>query len=231
MSIRETWRWIVFSLTGRVPGQAHVAERRVVGADEAAGLGLTGLWDCPTCGPASLEPHPRLAVIRCSNCKEQVRGTKHPDTPDDTCTGPLTAALGGDRTAKVIAHTLGTHGYSLAAVHGMSDAELLAVPGIGETSLTWIREHVAGSERHTGSSPYGIPETHRGSRENCTYPDCEPEPGDTVPVPRGALRRLVKVARQVAASEPYPDPVPARDALAALDDAGLLDQFRRDSDG
>jgi hypothetical protein len=27
---------------------------------------------CPTCGPVALEPHPRLAVQRCSNCKEHL---------------------------------------------------------------------------------------------------------------------------------------------------------------
>lgn len=27
-------------------------------------------WTCPTCGPTATEPHPRLPVRRCSNCKE-----------------------------------------------------------------------------------------------------------------------------------------------------------------
>ncbi|MEU6674797.1 hypothetical protein [Streptomyces sp. NPDC046925] len=54
---------------------------------------------------------------------------------------------------------------------------------------------------------------------------------DTVPVPRAALERLVQVARHVAASEPYPDPVPARGALADLYRARLIDQLGEDGDG
>jgi hypothetical protein len=36
---------------------------------------------CPNCGTTPLEPHPRLPVLRCSNCKEHER-VKHsgPDT-------------------------------------------------------------------------------------------------------------------------------------------------------
>ncbi|MGW6790020.1 hypothetical protein [Streptomyces chartreusis] len=30
-------------------------------------------WVCPTCGPTATEPHPRLPIRRCSNCKEHVR--------------------------------------------------------------------------------------------------------------------------------------------------------------
>ena len=51
----------------------------------------------------------------------------------------LTRVFGGDRTASVIAHTLNAHGHSIARVRYMTDAELLAVPGLGETSLATIR--------------------------------------------------------------------------------------------
>lgn len=51
----------------------------------------------------------------------------------------LTRVFGGGRTASVIAHTLNAHGHSIARVRYMTDAELLAVPGIGETSLATIR--------------------------------------------------------------------------------------------
>ncbi|SOE25645.1 hypothetical protein [Streptomyces sp. OK228] len=57
---------------------------------------------------------------------------------------------------------------------------------------------------------------------------CDCPPDGTVSVPREALRGLVRVAEYVAGSEPYPDPVAARRALGALDDAGLLEQFRED---
>lgn len=26
--------------------------------------------DCPTCGPARIESHPKYCVVRCANCKE-----------------------------------------------------------------------------------------------------------------------------------------------------------------
>ncbi|MFM9616875.1 hypothetical protein ACKI14_02795 [Streptomyces turgidiscabies] len=51
----------------------------------------------------------------------------------------LTRALGGDRTASVVAHTLNTHGHAISRVRYMTDEQLLAVPGIGETSLATIR--------------------------------------------------------------------------------------------
>lgn len=41
---------------------------------------------CPTCGPAApLEPHPRLPILRCGNCKEHLvarNDSKEPDTDD-----------------------------------------------------------------------------------------------------------------------------------------------------
>lgn len=56
-----------------------------------------------------------------------------------------------------------------------------------------------------------------------------------VPVPRDALAKLVAVAQHVSLGaraafvQPYPDAT-ARFALGALDDAGLLEQFRSDAD-
>lgn len=58
---------------------------------------------------------------------------------------------------------------------------------------------------------------------------------DLVPVPRDALAKLVAVARHVSLGaraafvQPYPDAT-ARFALGALNDAGLLEQFRADDD-
>ncbi|MFJ4828428.1 hypothetical protein ACIP79_00580 [Streptomyces sp. NPDC088747] len=73
----------------------------------------------------------------------------------------------------------------------------------------------------------------RTEREQCNCP-----PDDAVSVPRDALRGLVEVARQVserwphggfmAPDKPHPNHGTASDALRALDDAGLLDQFRED---
>jgi hypothetical protein len=56
----------------------------------------------------------------------------------------LVHALGGDRTAQTIAHTLTVHGHTLNAVRTMTYAELLAVPGIGGTSLARIRAALDG---------------------------------------------------------------------------------------
>lgn len=56
----------------------------------------------------------------------------------------LVHALGGDRTAQTIAHTLTVHGHTLNAVRTMTYAELLAVPGIGGPSLARIRAALDG---------------------------------------------------------------------------------------
>lgn len=273
MSARDLWRWVSFSLTGRVPGRGGTMPayaptgddqpvmlsegKRVADQDEAEALGLTA------------EP---------------------PATTDEfeALTGPLAALLGGDRGARVIAYTLGSHGYSTAAVQGMSDAQLLAIPGIGETSLARIRRHVPGGETVHASPPLGsgvtpccgvtpfeLPRTDRMTPDSeavtCGQGDTA-DPFDiahdseakrivrvlmmsglnefgatairdaylaeatrgTVPVPRGALRGLVEVARVVVAERVRLGPEAAlpdfhaRRALAALDDAGLLDQFSAD---
>jgi len=54
----------------------------------------------------------------------------------------LALALGDDRPARVVARTLYAHGYTLATVQHATDAQLRAVPGIGNTSLTRIRAHI-----------------------------------------------------------------------------------------
>ncbi|MGQ4353145.1 hypothetical protein [Streptomyces drozdowiczii] len=91
---------------------------------------------CPACGAASLflgeGGHVTCARIDCPA----------PDTADMLLHGGETAlvhALGGDRKARVIAHTLHFHGCSIFDVRRMTDEEFLAVPGVGETSLARIR--------------------------------------------------------------------------------------------
>ncbi|WP_103512878.1 hypothetical protein [Streptomyces sp. SM13] len=91
---------------------------------------------CPACGAASLflgeGGHVTCARIECP----------HPCAADDLLHGgeeALAQALGGDRTARVIAYNLHCHGYSLADVRRMSDEEFRAVPGIGDTTLATIR--------------------------------------------------------------------------------------------
>lgn len=63
----------------------------------------------------------------------------------------LVHALGGDRTAKTIAHTLTVHGHTLDAVRTMTYAELLAVPGIGGPSLARIRAALDGAPEPDGT--------------------------------------------------------------------------------
>ncbi|MEV5619370.1 hypothetical protein [Streptomyces bacillaris] len=101
---------------------------------------------CPACGAASLflgeGGHVTCARIDCPN----------PSAADDMLHGgeeALVHALGGGRTANVIAHNLTAHGHSLADVRRMTDDELRAVPGIGDTSLATIRR--AFQERPAGS--------------------------------------------------------------------------------
>lgn len=92
---------------------------------------------CPACGAASLflgeGGHVTCARIECPN----------PCAADDMLRGGETAliqALGRDRTARVVAHTLTAHGLTLADVRRMTDEEFRAVPGIGDTSLATIRQ-------------------------------------------------------------------------------------------
>ncbi|MBH0242442.1 hypothetical protein I3W98_05990 [Streptomyces cavourensis] len=92
---------------------------------------------CPACGAASLflgeGGHVTCARIECPN----------PCAADQLLHGgeeALAQALGGDRTARVIAYNLHCHGHSLADVRRMTDEEFRAVPGIGDTSLATIRQ-------------------------------------------------------------------------------------------
>ncbi|MFI7329377.1 hypothetical protein ACIBQ3_32660 [Streptomyces rubiginosohelvolus] len=101
---------------------------------------------CPACGAASLflgeGGHVTCARIECPN----------PCAADDLLHGgeaALVQALGGDRTARLIAYNLHCHGHSLADVRRMTDDEFRAVPGIGDTSLATIRR--AFPECTTGS--------------------------------------------------------------------------------
>jgi hypothetical protein len=55
-------------------------------------------------------------------------------------TAALTRAFGGGRIAHVIAYNLNAHGHAIQRVRYMTDEQLLAVPGIGETSLARIRD-------------------------------------------------------------------------------------------
>ena len=48
----------------------------------------TAEWSCPTCGPVATEPHPRLSVRRCSNCKEHVPAETQ-QTGTETSSVPL----------------------------------------------------------------------------------------------------------------------------------------------
>ncbi|MGW2170378.1 hypothetical protein ACWC1C_07580 [Streptomyces sp. NPDC001705] len=104
------------------------------------------------CGPACAEAHTYTG--RCESAHPVDAATAampdavHPDaTPQPGLPEPtseqdrqeLAAALGGDRTASVIAHTLHLYGRTLADVQAMTDEELLAIPGLGATSLATIR--------------------------------------------------------------------------------------------
>jgi len=91
---------------------------------------------CPACGGASLflgeGGHVTCSRIDCPS----------PCAADELLHGgeaALVQALGGGRTAHVIAHTLTAHGYSLSDVRRMTDEEFRAVPGVGDTSLATIR--------------------------------------------------------------------------------------------
>ncbi|NUV65635.1 hypothetical protein G6W57_00705 [Streptomyces sp. CAI-121] len=106
---------------------------------------------CPACGAVSLflgeGGHVTCARLDCLD----------PSAADDMLHGgeeALVHALGGGRTADVIAHTLTAHGYSLADVRRMTDEEFRAVPGIGDTSLATIR-------RAFRRRPLGIPSGSR----------------------------------------------------------------------
>jgi len=75
---------------------------------------------------------------------DEARPKSGPAATQATDEQDLTRALGGDRTAELIAHTLTVHGHTLDAVRTMTYAELLAVPGIGGPSLARIRAALDG---------------------------------------------------------------------------------------
>jgi hypothetical protein len=75
---------------------------------------------------------------------DEARPPSGPAATQATEEQDLARALGGDRTAQTIAHTLTVHGHTLNAVRTMTYAELLAVPGIGGPSLARIRAALDG---------------------------------------------------------------------------------------
>lgn len=189
--------------------------------------GTPGQWDCPTCGPVTLEPHPRLPVMRCSNCKE------HAGPRDDEGRPPC------DHCG-VVGHSFedcpegeshyGDNGSGISGQH-TGRVEDCPGPGCGPRDCE-ASDVITLLGRQEAFGPCALREGHdgpmhreSGGRSWAALRD------DTVSVPREALRGLVRVAEYVAGSEPYPDPVAARRALGALDDAGLLDQFREDGGG
>ncbi|MEU3432392.1 hypothetical protein [Streptomyces sp. NPDC006863] len=114
-----------------------VAVLAAVMADIEARAGASDVaGSCPACGAASLflgeGGHITCARIECPN----------PCAADDLLHSgeeALAQALGGDRTARIIAYNLHCHGHTLADVRRMTDDEFRAVPGIGDTSLATIR--------------------------------------------------------------------------------------------
>lgn len=208
---------------------------------------------CPACGATSLflgeGGYVTCARIECPN----------PCAADELLHGgeeALVQALGGDRTARIIAHNLHCHEYTLADVRRMTDEEFLAVPGIGHTSLRRIRRTLSRPGDALASLGRRIPETLAKGISRDEYAlapaskppvigtarihlDVAPTP-DTVLVPQEAFDRLVRVAMWVSRGQSMahtPDPSPvvgarypdaaARKALGALDDAGLLDAYRQ----
>ncbi|MFF3928601.1 hypothetical protein [Streptomyces hirsutus] len=80
-------------------------------------------------------------------CVHDVPQPALPEPTSEQDRDTLAAALGGDRTASVIAHTLHMYGRTLTDVQIMSDEELLAIPGIGDLSLSTIRARLGGPGR------------------------------------------------------------------------------------
>jgi hypothetical protein len=112
----------------------------------------------------------------------------------------LVHALGGDRTAQTIAHTLTVHGHTLNAVRTMTYAELLAVPGIGGTSLARIRaaldgvpEPDAAAATRPGEAAIARVRVLHRRNENtgeCEYCSARDYPTYAVPHPCDTVRAL-----------------------------------------
>lgn len=184
---------------------------------------------CPACGATSLflgeGGHVTCSRIDCPN----------PCAADDLLHGgeeALVQALGGGRTAHVIAHTLTTHGHSLADVRRMSDEELRAVPGIGDTSLATIRRAfpeqppsragdvlAALGRRVSETLTRGLDRNNYALAPSASEPpvvgtariQLDVAATGTVPVPLGAFDRLVRVAMWVSRGRSMahvPDPSP-----------------------
>ncbi|MDX3183476.1 DUF6085 family protein [Streptomyces sp. ME02-7008A-1] len=132
-ALQARGEWLRLSTRQAVASAVLVA----VKADLEARAGLPDVaGSCPACGAASLflgeGGHVTCSRIDCSD----------PSATDELLRGgeeALVQALGGDRTARLIAYNLHCHGHSLADVRRMTDEEFRAVPGIGDTSLATIR--------------------------------------------------------------------------------------------
>lgn len=206
------------------------------------------LHDCPTCGPVTLERHPRLPVMRCSNCKEHA-GSGDGEPADRVRTADCR------RCGGVIGWIdCPTGGWWSHRVHPRDDHD--AEPSGPGACIAWrIRAelvccHIFDRVNDTHELTIRQAMDSRDWHDLCYWgeaaarlaEDFDREHGDTVSVPRDALRRLVEVAMWVsrgrsmafvpddsaAVGRVYPD-AKARRALGALDDAGLLEQFREGS--
>ncbi|MEV5854621.1 DUF6085 family protein [Streptomyces anulatus] len=182
---------------------------------------------CPACGAASLflgeGGHVTCSRIDCSE----------PGAVDELLHGgeaALVQALGGGRTAHVIAHNLTVHGHSLADVRRMTDGEFRAVPGIGDTSLATIRRAFPAQPPSRAGGIVAalgrrIPKTFAKGISRDGYalaPSSQPPvvatarvhldvsaTPDAVPVPQEAFDRLVRVAMWVSRGQSMahmPDP-------------------------
>ncbi|MFJ6566658.1 hypothetical protein ACIQNU_04510 [Streptomyces sp. NPDC091292] len=149
---------------------------------------------CPACGGSSLflgeGGHVTCSRLDCPA----------PDTADGLLRGGETAlvqALGGGRKAIVIAHTLHFHGHSLADVRRLTDEELLAVPGIGDTSLG----------RNRRAFPAPAPGRDRVALDTLQLIFRRWENAGHVPSSSEELLDLIKSVRRVAATETTPRPL------------------------
>ncbi|MER5694903.1 DUF6085 family protein [Streptomyces mirabilis] len=113
---------------------------------------------CPACGRTSLflgdGGYVTCSIIDCPN-PSAADELLHGDAQDQ-----LARALGRERAARVIAHTLHAHGHTLAAVQSMTDEQLLAVPGIQETSLALIRARIPAPAATEATEPASCPVDH-----------------------------------------------------------------------
>lgn len=174
---------------------------------------------CPTCGPTATEPHPRLPIDRCSNCKEHITPAPAEARTEGGEAGPTPAGTvdNPDGLRESIAAAILTglcrrlgEGEWTHAVNDLTDAVL----GVRDTELQQLREMY--SQQSAANAAYRL-QIDELIRRNSEYADRAIANGER------AEQTEAAIARVAALAEEHPAGIDTALVLEALDGQAVDD--------